>query len=203
MKFSKFFSNIQETPWYRSFLNPVIEEVKTSGRLLDIGTGTAKLIQILTLEKSIECVGVDTDSNMLIEAEKKINDTNIKLVKIEKDSSLPFENNSFDYITICNVLFHLDDKSVDLILDDSRRLLKKDGKIIILTPTGNNDFFSLLAKFFSLDNISILIWYFATKRRAKTWVRERYLEQYSSKNKLNYKKKITMGGFALFEIIRM
>ncbi len=71
MKFSKFFSNIQETPWYRSFLNPVIEEVKTSGRLLDIGTGTAKLIQILTLEKSIECVGVDTDSNMLIEAEKK------------------------------------------------------------------------------------------------------------------------------------
>lgn len=52
MKFSKFFSNIQEKPWYRQFLNPVISEIEQEGKLLDIGTGSGKLLQILATEKN-------------------------------------------------------------------------------------------------------------------------------------------------------
>jgi hypothetical protein len=40
MSFSTFFSTLQEAPWYRSFINPVIDEINTSGKLLDIGTGS-------------------------------------------------------------------------------------------------------------------------------------------------------------------
>ena len=72
MKFSKFFSNLQEAPWYRAFLNPVIDQIGTEGKLLDIGTGSGKLIQILATEKGLDCVGVDTDSNMLTEAKEKL-----------------------------------------------------------------------------------------------------------------------------------
>ena len=70
MKFSKFFSNLQEAPWYRSFLNPVINEICIKGKLLDIGTGSGKLIQILSTEIGMDCTGVDTNSKMLAEAKK-------------------------------------------------------------------------------------------------------------------------------------
>ncbi len=70
MKFSKFFSNIQEAPWYRSFLNPVINEIGVEGKVLDIGTGSGKLIQILSTENALDCTGVDTNSEMLDEAKK-------------------------------------------------------------------------------------------------------------------------------------
>jgi ubiquinone/menaquinone biosynthesis C-methylase UbiE len=51
MSFSSFFSNLQEAPWYRSFLNPVINEINDDTTLLDIGTGSGKMIQILSNEK--------------------------------------------------------------------------------------------------------------------------------------------------------
>ena len=51
MKFSKFFSNLQEAPWYRQFLNPVIDEINDNSKLLDIGTGSGKMMEILISEK--------------------------------------------------------------------------------------------------------------------------------------------------------
>ena len=156
MKFSKLFSNIQEAPWYRSFLNPVISEIEAEGRLLDIGTGSGKLIQILANKKGIDCTGVDTNSEMLKEAKVKLKNTTVNLLKIEANKKLPFGNNSFDYITICSVLFHLDKENIDLMLKDAKRLLKTDGKIIILTPTGKGNMLTLTKHYFSFKNLSTL-----------------------------------------------
>jgi len=201
MNFSKFFSNIQEAPWYRSFLNPVINEVSTEGKLLDIGTGSGKLIQILSNEKDIECVGVDTNAEMLNEAKIKLKKTNVKLIKIEPNKTFNFENGSFNYITICNVLFHLKEGQIDFILNDAQRLLKKDGKIIVLTPTGNGNILTLTKNYFSIKNYGINIWFYATKNRAKLWMNNNYLKLYATKNNLNYKSEIVMNGFAQLEII--
>jgi ubiquinone/menaquinone biosynthesis C-methylase UbiE len=201
MKFSKFFSNIQEAPWYRSFLNPVINEITTEGSLLDIGTGSGKLIQILANEKGMECVGVDTNQDMLDEAKKKLKETNVSLIKIKPNEVLSFKNNSFDYITICSVLFHLKEKQIDFMLKDAKRLLKKEGKIIILTPTGNGNIVTLNKRFFSIKNYGINIWFYATKNRAKIWNSENYLKQYSDKNNLKYTSQIVMNGFAQLEIL--
>ena len=82
MKFSKFFSNLQEALWYRSFLNPVINEIGIKGKLLDIGTGSGKLIQILSTEIGMDCTGVDTNSKMLAEAKKKLRNINAELIEI-------------------------------------------------------------------------------------------------------------------------
>jgi len=202
MKFSKFFSNIQEAPWYRSFLNPVINEIGTEGKLLDIGTGSGKLIQILSNEKGIDCLGVDTNDEMLKEAKIKLKETNVNVLKIEPNKSLPFDNNSFDYITICSVLFHLNKEQIDFILQDGRRLLKKDGKIIILTPTGKGNIITLTKKFFSIKNYGINIWFYATRNRAKIWTNNNYLKHYANENKLNYKSQIVMSGLAQLEIIK-
>ena len=202
MKFSKFFSNLQEAPWYRSFLNPVIDEIGTSGGLLDIGTGSGKLIQILSKENGINCTGVDTDSGMLAEAKKKLTDINAELIEISPNAKLPFENNSFEYITICSVLFHLKKEDIDNMLKDSLQVLKKEGKIIILTPTGKGNILKLTKHFFSFKNRSVYIWYLATKNRAQQWTKENYLREYALKNNLDYKRKLVMNGFAQLEIIK-
>ncbi len=201
MKFSKFFSNLQEAPWYRSFLDPLITEIGNEGKLLDIGTGSGKLIQILSVEKSIDCIGVDTNDDMLKEAKIKLDNDNIQLLKIEANQKLPLENNSFDYITICSVLFHLKNNDIDLMLKDAKRLLRENGKIIVLTPTGKGNFFKLSRNYFSLKNYGIYIWYSVTKNRARLWNNNKYLEEYTIQNKLEYKSKTVMNGFAQIEII--
>ncbi|PHS67289.1 MAG: hypothetical protein COB12_03840 [Flavobacterium sp.] len=201
IKFSKFFSNLQETSWYRSFLNPVISEVRNNSTLLDIGTGSGKLIQILSNEKGVDCTGVDTNSDMLKEAKSKIKSNKIKLLEIEANKQLPFEDHSFNYVTICNVLFHLSNENIDLMLQDSKRLLKEDGKIIVLTPTGIGNIFTLTKYFFSLKNIGIFIWFYATRNRAAKWTKTNYLKEYSEKNKITYSSQIVMEGFAQLEVI--
>ncbi len=107
MSFSKFFSNLQESPWYHQFLFPVIEQVEQGSKILDIGTGSGKMLQLLNHKKEIIGIGIDTDPAMLKEARKKLVNTNIRLVEIKDDTNYPFENEYFDYITICNVLFNL------------------------------------------------------------------------------------------------
>lgn len=201
MKFSKFFSNLQEAPWYREFLNPVIKEISTKGKLLDIGTGSGKMVQILTSEKGVECTGVDTNEHMLAEAKKKLANTNANLVEIKAGQKLPFENTSFDYVTICSVLFHLKKEDLDSMLKDSVRLLKEGGKIIILTPTGKGNFLKLTRHYLSIKNSGIYIWYRSTKKRAKIWNKENYLAKYATKHQLKYKSETVMNGFAQLEII--
>lgn len=202
MKFSKFFSNLQEAPWYRDFLDPVIDEIDKKGKVLDIGTGSDKLIQIFYTEKSMNCIGVDTSNEMLKEAKIKLDNKNIQLIKIEENQKLPFENNSFDYITICSVLFHLKNKDIALMLKDIERLLKENGKIIVLTPTGKGNILKLSRNYFSVKNLGIYIWYLATKKRSEIWSSNKYLEQYARKNKLKYRLEIVMNGFAQIEILK-
>jgi len=201
MKFSKYFSNIQEAPWYRSFLNPVINEIGTKGKLLDIGTGSGKLIQILSNENGINCIGVDTNKEMLYEAKKKLKNINAELIEISPNAKLPFENKSFEYITICSVLFHLKKEDIDNMLKDSLKLLKDNGKIIILTPTGKENILKLTKHFFSIKNRSIYVWYRATKSRARQWTKDNYLAEYVSKHNLKYKSELVINGFAQLEII--
>ena len=201
MGFSKFFSNLQEAPWYRKFLNPVLDEIEYDSHLLDIGTGSGKMLEILFNEKNVNCVGTDTNEDMLKEAEEKLRHTNAKLHHIPAGEELPFEKGSFDYVTICSVLFHMKEKEIDHMLINSIHVLKDGGKIIILTPTGNGNMLKLTRHFFSLKNKGIYIWYRATKNRARLWSKNQYLKQFASKNKLKYESWIIMRGFAQLEII--
>ena len=201
MKFSKFFSSLQEAPWYRQFLNPVIDQIDANSSLLDIGTGSGKMLEVLSAEKNVHCVGTDTSEDMLKEAKEKLINTSVKLELTTKGKVLPFDKKSFDYITICSVFFHLEKKEIDEMLKEYLQLLKKDGEIIILTPTGKGNILKLTKHYFSIKNTAIYIWYCATKKRADLWTENKYLSEYTSKNNLKYKCEIVMNGFAQLEII--
>lgn len=201
LRFSTFFSSVQESPWYTEFLTPVVEQIVPNANLLDIGTGSGKLLQLAASKRKAICTGTDTDSQMLDEAVKKLNGTNARLIKTEKQEPLPFSSNSFDCVTICNLLFLLDDKSASQIIDEAFRVLKPTGKLIVLTPTGANNIQKLAQQYHSIQNLSIYLWYLTTKRKAREWTVKQKLLKYSRLNNLKYKQTLVLQGFAEIGIL--
>jgi len=199
--FAQFFSNIQERKWYAQFLAPVMAQIPNHSTLLDIGTGSGKMLELLAKNQSVKSTGTDTNQGMLDEAHKKTKGLSVDLIKMEAHAALPFPNEHFNNVTICNVLFHMPKDDVFKMLDDSRRVLKEDGRIIILTPTGQGGLLKLSRHFLWLGNNSIFIWYRATKKNAKKWTTHQILKEYCTQNGLSYSHKLTLHGFAQLEII--
>lgn len=95
-------------------------------KILDAGCGTGLLIK--KLEKYGDVVGVDFEKEAVRLSKKRG-------VKVQKASvnKLPFPANSFDVITSVDVLYHKN--VVDLLaLSEFRRVLKKDGILILRVP---------------------------------------------------------------------
>ena len=199
--FNKIFSKIQESQWYSEFLAPVVVQINRNSHVLDVGTGSGKLVQLLSENKSANCVGIDKSEDMLSEAKQKVNGNNVVLHKIKAGEPYPFATESFDYITICNVLFNLDVKAQKFILDESFRLLKPNGVIIVLTPTGKNGPLKLAKHFLSIKNTSVFIWYFATRTRGRAWQTNNQLAEYGHQRNADYQRKEILHGFALVETL--
>jgi ubiquinone/menaquinone biosynthesis C-methylase UbiE len=178
LKFSRFFSHVQEAGWYAEFLSSVVDSVPENCKILDIGTGSGKLLQMLSQQKSVKGVGVDTSEEMLMEAGKKLAGTDARLEKTALGEKLPFSDNSFDCITICNVLFNMDRPSGLFLMEEARRVVRPDGKIVILSPSGTGGTGKLTRYFLSPRNWSMYIWYNATASRARAWSINNYLPEF-------------------------
>lgn len=83
----------------------VIQEipVQDSSRILDVSTGTGRMIfalEGLHSEANIEFVGVDLSIGMLRVAQRKLKDAKLKVPLLHTQvKELPFEDNSFDIVT--------------------------------------------------------------------------------------------------------
>ena len=169
LSFSRFFSSVQETPWHVEFLEPVVSQISPYSKVLDIGTGTGKLLQFLINGKNSDCTGIDTSASMLSEAEKKLKGMAVSLLQVTSGATLPFQNTCFDKICICNVLFNLNANDQDFLLNQSLGILNEKGRIIILSPTGSGtakDFFRKVSK---RNNKGFALWYILTRQSARKW----------------------------------
>lgn len=102
-----------------------LSKFKFSGKVLDLCTGTGDIAAILN--KNCEVIGVDFSPKMLEIARKK--NPNIRF--IEGDcTNLPFDNNSFDFVTISFGLRNIED--YNKALDEIQRVLKSGGNIFYL-----------------------------------------------------------------------
>ena len=90
-----------------------LRKVDETSRLLDVGSGDGTLLDYLN-SKNITNKGCD------------IEDANL-----EKDS-LPFEDSSFSHVLLYAVIEHI--KNTDHLISEIRRVLKKDGNLILITP---------------------------------------------------------------------
>src|SRR6056300_42237 len=108
--------------------------------ILDIATGTGDIAISLSKLKDSQIIGVDISEKMLDVAGDKIRKMNITNITLElsKAEKLKYKNNFFDLISIGYGVKNFE----DLIngLKESYRVLKKNGKLIILETSVPNNF---------------------------------------------------------------
>lgn len=105
------------------------QEIKI--KILDFGCGKGKIIdEIIRINNKADITGVDVSNTALNFARKKYK--KFKFIKIDDGERLPFNKNSFDFITSLDVLEHVYD--TELIFSELARILKSGGKILITVP---------------------------------------------------------------------
>ena len=113
--------------WKQNLLKKYIGAKK---HILDVGCGDGRTSSVLVEYNDVW--GVDISSLALKEASRKGLKT--KLYNIEK--GLPFKSRRFDVVLLMDVLEHT--INPEYILNESRRVLKTNGTIIICVPNSLN-----------------------------------------------------------------
>ncbi|MBW6451238.1 MAG: class I SAM-dependent methyltransferase [DPANN group archaeon] len=113
-----------------SIANDLIPDNIRSGSILDIGCGSYPFF--LNTIKFNKKYGIDNSLKKDALNTKKMF---LKKYNILNNKSLPFEDNYFDCITLLAVIEHLDNSTFLNILKECKRVLKKDGLLIMTTPT--------------------------------------------------------------------
>ena len=136
--------------WRNKFINKI--NLKKNSSVLDIATGTGDVvIQICNKYESTNGVGFDCSKNMLEIARNKSKTK--KLDKIEYihgyAESLPFNDNSFDIVTISFGIRNFN--NYEKALDEINRVLKPEGSLAILEfcRQKNSIFQSLFSFYFN------------------------------------------------------
>lgn len=121
--------------WRKRVIKSILSVNKNPNRILDVATGTGDIAIIAARYTKAKIIGIDISKNMLELAKKKIekhqltNQINIQLADSEK---LPFNNESYDAITVGFGVRNFEDRKQGI--HEIYRTLKKDGVLVILEP---------------------------------------------------------------------
>lgn len=136
----------------------ILKKYKSSGYLLDVGCSFGFYLRVFN-QKGYKTLGIDISKK----AHQYINSNlNLKSV-IGKFETYKFTNHIFDIITMFDVIEHF--SSPEKIILKAKRILKKDGILIIQTPnfdsimsrlTGKKWFWLLLPQHLFLFSVSTL-----------------------------------------------
>ena len=113
--------------------NGLITKNHRKGRILDVGCGSYPYF--LTTTKFKEKYGIDPSLDLSLVKDAGII---LKKIKINKNT-LPFKNNYFDVVSMLAVFEHIEHNYLIVVIKEIRRVLKKDGVLIITTPSPWSD----------------------------------------------------------------
>ncbi|MCU0533038.1 MAG: methyltransferase domain-containing protein [Hydrococcus sp. Prado102] len=129
-------ANIYDRRWRKyitdtlSFLKNWVQ-IPSTATVLDIACGTGEFERLLLNEHPTQpIVGVDISEKMLAIARQKCLDYPNVSFEVASASALPFSSNSFDAIVSANAFHYFEEP--DAALQEMKRVLKPDGKVIIL-----------------------------------------------------------------------
>lgn len=105
----------------QTYLDPIKDKIK---KILDVGSGTGGATKFLQFYGDV--IGIEKNPTALKLAKLK----NLKLVKGEAEK-LPFAGQTFDLVTILDVLYHKDVDSVEKVIREARRVLLPSGYLLI------------------------------------------------------------------------
>lgn len=202
------FVKAQNSAWYPFFLQSVIDTIAhdNHNKILDIGTGPGKLPELLIQKDSRFLItGIDINKGYINKARRRVNHPNISFKHQKTDGNLEFTDNTFDVVTLCSVLFLLNDNAKSNLVNEAVRVLKPGGKIIVLSPTGKKAIFSSFHEISnfpkSIYNWTYYVWKIATKNRGKQWQKSNWLQAFSHKKGMNYLKTFTFNNNGSIEIL--
>ncbi len=130
---------LSDQPIFFSFLRKIIElnfqkqkkiigkalKEKRGKKVLDIGCGTGEFSSLF--DANFYC-GIDISPGYISYAEKNSKGE----FKVMDATNIDFPDQSFDFILIMAVLHHLNDKKAKKVIREAARILKPDGKILIM-----------------------------------------------------------------------
>ncbi|MBL7070623.1 MAG: methyltransferase domain-containing protein [Candidatus Omnitrophica bacterium] len=104
---------------------------KSPARVLDVGCGTGEFaLKLRTRKENINLSGVDLSSEMINAAKEKfLTDKNVDF-RIGEAGNMPYEDNSFDYITCSHSFHHYPNKRKTI--REMYRVLRGGGKLMIV-----------------------------------------------------------------------
>ena len=135
----------------------VIDRYKpASGRVLDVGCAAGFFLKVME-EKGWETTGVDISAPMAAFARQELN-LNVFSGTLEQQQ---FEEQSFDVITLWDVIEHLDDARA--VLASARRLLKHDGILVLETQNVESMFARFMGRRWHHYKYEEHLWHFSPK----------------------------------------
>ena len=99
--------------------------------LLDLGTGTGRLLQALA-PRYEHAIGIDASRDMLSVARANLDKAAVTKASVRLGDilNLPLDDGGFDLVTIHQVLHFLDQP--DLALAEAARMLTRDGRLVVI-----------------------------------------------------------------------
>ena len=118
--------------------NRLIPATARNGRILDVGCGSHPFF----LESTEFSQKHGIDKVITQQQQEKFRQQGIFLqpYDIEMSDRLPFEDDSFDVVTMLAVFEHIDPDKLTLLIREIHRILKPSGRYILTTPAGWTDF---------------------------------------------------------------
>jgi len=135
--------------------------------MLDLGTGTGRLLEIFA-PLYRRGVGMDMSREMLAVARANLDKAGVSHAQVRQGDiyAPPFERDSFDLVTIHQVLHYLDDPA--LAIREAARLLRPSGRLIIV------DFASHALEFLREDHAHMRLGF--ADRQIADWLAEAGLD---------------------------
>lgn len=87
----------------REEYKPIVDWIDPSSEVLDVGCGTGSLSEPLVKKKDCKVWGIDISENALEKAEER----GLKTRIADVDEGLDYEDDSFDYVILCDILEHV------------------------------------------------------------------------------------------------
>jgi demethylmenaquinone methyltransferase/2-methoxy-6-polyprenyl-1,4-benzoquinol methylase/phosphoethanolamine N-methyltransferase len=112
-----------------------LARIKPGDAVLDVGCGTGELTMLASTRTGPDgqTAGIDASPEMIAEARRKAARAGVTVdYRVAAVEALPYPNESFDVVLSSLLMHHLPDDLKDRALAEIRRVLKPDGRLLVL-----------------------------------------------------------------------